>query len=284
MRRGCLVAVLAGLLVSGAAAAAPGAPAHPSWSFRQLDPAPGEAAPAAPLLGAFPLQFVLDDGSAEGAFGVAGQAARQFLWFQRFTPTIGDLDLEEIWVLFPQDPQIGPGDAIQLVVYRDPDGDPASGAELLLALDETVQSADGATFSVYPLAPAVEFRGGGDLYLGVVNRYVESGVTPLTQPAASDTGSSQGRSWVATWTGDPPDPPLLPPDQSLFLIDDFVPGNWMIRGFGRPAGVADIPALGPVGQVVLALLLCAGGAWAVRRRRPAAPVRAPASAERRGRR
>lgn len=261
-----LAAALAGVACLGLAVAAPPASAaEPEWTFRELDPSPGDAVPSVPGLGSFPIQLVLDDGSAEGAFGVAGAggAARQFLWLQRFSPPVADFDLEEVWVLFPDDPQISPGSAVQLVVYQDLDGNPANGAELLLALDETVQTADGGTFSIYPLAPAIEIRDGGDVYLGVVNRYVVSGVTPITQPAALDTGPSEMRSWAATWTGDPSDPPLLPPDQALFLIDDVQPGNWMIRGFGTPAPVVAIPALGTPGLASLAL---AGlGAFRLRR-------------------
>lgn len=116
-----------------------------------------------------------------------------------------------------------------------------------------VQVADGATFSVYTLPDPVPFSGGGDILIGVVSRFVMAGVTPPTQPAALDTGISQGRSWVATWTGDPPDPPLLPPDQSLFLIDNLVAGNWMIRGFGTLPIL--IPTLDTVGLALLVLFL-----------------------------
>jgi hypothetical protein len=102
----------------------PASAAAPEWSFRELDPEPGDAVPEVPTLGDFPIKLVLDDGSAEGAFGVAGAggAARQFLWFQRFSPPVADLDLEEVWLLFPDDPQISPGSAVKLVVYQELDG------------------------------------------------------------------------------------------------------------------------------------------------------------------
>lgn len=257
---------IAGVFVALASVLAAGlAVGHPLWSFRELDPVPGDAAPDLPGLGVFELQLVLDDGSAEGAFGAAGAAARQFLWFQRSSPAADDFDLEEIWVLFPEDPEIAPGAAIQLVAYQDVDGDPTDGAALLLALDEVVQAADGSTFSIYSLPAAVEFRGGGDLLIGVVNRFVVSGQTPVTQPAALDSTSSQGRSWVATWSGDPPDPPVLPPDGSLFLIDDLQPGNWMVRGFGTPMPVVSVPVLSAWGVASLILLIGCVGAWALRR-------------------
>ncbi|MCB1058534.1 MAG: IPTL-CTERM sorting domain-containing protein [Acidobacteria bacterium] len=236
------------------------------WSFRELAPANVEATPTLPDHGVYPIQLVLDDDGAEGAFGVAGATSRQFLWFERFTPLDVNFDLAEIWVLFPPDPQISIGSAIELVVYQDSNGNPADGAELLATFDETVQVADGNTFSVYTLPEPVAIRGGGDVLLGVISRYVVSGVTPVSQPAALDGTASQGRSWVATWTGDPPEPPLLPSDQSLFMIDDLVPGNWMIRGFGVAPQTLDIPTLGPWGLAALALLLAAV-AWRQLRRR-----------------
>jgi hypothetical protein len=36
---------------------------------------------ASPVGGGFPLQLVLDDGTAEGTIGVNGAASQQFLWF-----------------------------------------------------------------------------------------------------------------------------------------------------------------------------------------------------------
>jgi hypothetical protein len=243
----------------------------PEWSFRELIPIPDRATPPLPDPGLYSVQLVLDDDNAEGSFGVGGVTARQYLWFQRFSPIASDFDLAEIWVLFPPDPEISPGAAVQLVVYEDTDGDPTTGAELLFAVDEVVQAADGTTFSVYPLPVSVPIRGGVDVLIGVINRFVETGVTPLNQPSALDTTDSQNRSWVATWTGDPPDPPVFPPDQSLFLVDDVVAGNWMIRGFGVAPNPVDIPTLSTLSLGLLALLL--GVAAAVRLRRRSAPPR-----------
>lgn len=126
-------------------------------------------------------------------------ASRPFLWFSVFDAPVVNFDLQEIWVLFPQHQGIAPGDVVELVVYRDSDGDPRNGALLLATFDEAVQAADGSTFSVYPLPTPVELRNGGQVLIGVVSRYAAGGGVPLTRPAALDTTTVSGRSWVATW-------------------------------------------------------------------------------------
>ena len=199
-------------------------------------------------------------------FGVGAVAARQFLWFQRFTPADTDFDLREIWVLFPQDPEIIAGVAVvQLVVYQDDDGNPTNGARLLYTADERVQFADDLTFSIYPLNAPIEIRGGGDVLIGVVNRFVASNVTSLNAPATHDTNISQQRSWVATWIADPPDRPVLPSDQDMFLVDSIAGGNWMIRGFGNAPAVIDVPTLDARGFAVMVVLLLGLG-WTTLRR------------------
>jgi hypothetical protein len=205
------------------------------------------------------VQLVLDDGMGEGSVGVTqGAGARQFLWFNRFQAPAGEFDLEQIWVLFPADPELAAGLAIDLVVFHDPDGDPTNGATFLAAVSETIQVVDGVTFSIYDLSPTVSVPAGGDVLLGVVNRFVTSGVSPPSFPAALDSTASQMRSWVATWSGDPPNPPGLPTDGTLALVDSFpgLGGNWMIRGLGSEApSVVEIPALGLPGLLALVAAL-----------------------------
>jgi hydroxymethylpyrimidine/phosphomethylpyrimidine kinase len=85
----------------------------------------------------FPVQLVLDDDTAENATGVLGAGAKQFLWFNRFASP-GQFRLEQVWVLFPPGANMTVGADIQLVVYHDPDGNPANGANLLATFDETI--------------------------------------------------------------------------------------------------------------------------------------------------
>lgn len=227
----------------------------PEVRYSELPAISAAATPPLPTPDVFPVQLVLDDDSAEGALGIAGATARQFLWFQQFSDGPNDIDLAEIWVLFPNDAQIAPGAPIQIVVYQDNDADPTNGATLLLALDEVVQVADDATFSIYPLPAPLEIRGAANVLVGVVSRYVTSGATPPTQPAALDTTASAMHAWIATWSGDPPNPPQLPSDQAMLLVDDLIPGNWMIRAFGTPANVLDVPTLGGWGLMLLVSIL-----------------------------
>lgn len=238
---GCLVLVALG------SQAAHGVP--PTVVLRPaVTPVP-EALPPLPPPGPLDVQLVLDDDMSEGSVGVTqGAGARQFLWFNRFQAPADEFELEQVWVLFPADPALAVGQAIDLVVFHDLDGDPTNGATLLATANETIQVVDGATFSIYDLVPSVPIPAGGDVLIGVVNRFVTSGVSQPSFPAALDSTASQMRSWVATWSGDPPDPPTLPSDGTMALVDSFagLEGNWMIRGLGTltPNTLEEIPLLG----------------------------------------
>ncbi len=270
--RALVAFAVAGLAVA-AAQAQSGAP-EAVWQWHPAETV-GEAVPPLPPPSTYPVQLVLDDDSSDGAFGVAGQTARQFLWFNRFSPAAG-FHLDEVWVLFPSGANMTAGGAVQIAIYEDPDGDPTNGANLVTTFNATIQAADDNTFSIYPVAGSPVIPSGSDLLVGVVPRFIVSGVTPPTFPAAVDTTASQNRSWVAAWSTDPPDPPVLVPvpDQTLALVDTFVPGggNFMIRAFGTPQPVTEIPTLGGVGLAFLALALLAAGALLLRRRGAAAAL------------
>ncbi len=228
---------------------------------------PPSSAPAGG--GGFPLQLVLDDGSAEGTIGVNGANAQPFLWFNQFTPTLAPpFRIEEIHVLFPPGINMSVGNAIDLVVYLDPDGDPTTGATLLATIPESIQALDGSSFSIYSLASPVLIDAPGDVLIGVISRFVQGGGDPPTQPAALDTSGSQSRSWIAIWTGDPPANPDLPSDALFDIIDTVAPpgGNWMIRGFGGAQPVPALPRFGVLATLILILL--AGGCLILRRTSP----------------
>ena len=256
------MAVLLFAATAGATPLEPGKVGH--WSIERL-PAPIEAVRAP---GESEIELILDDGSREANLGLSDVAASQFLWLNQFeAPSPAAIDLTEIHVLFPPGPGIVPGADIQLVVYSDTDGDPTNGAELLRAFDDVIQVVDGSTFSVHPVDPPLRVPGTGDILIGVVNRFVESGVDPPSRPAALDTTSSFGRSWVGVWTGDPPAAPDLPPDLFLDTIDFLEPGNWMIRGVGRQPPVIAIPTLDRPGLAAVAIMLALAGALVMRRAR-----------------
>jgi hypothetical protein len=225
------------------------------------------AAPPLPPLTVYPVQLVVDDDQAEVSVGVAeGGGAKQFLWFNRFVAPV-PFRLEEIWVLFPPDPELAAGAAIEIAIFDDLDGDPTSGAALRARFDATVQAADGALFSIYPLATPLAFPGGAHLMIGVVPRYIESGVTPPSFPAALDASSSSGASWLAVWAADPPSPPTLPGDLLTTPVETFEAGNWMIRGFGTAVVPFEIPTLGAAGLAALAAAVGILSVARIRRRR-----------------
>jgi hypothetical protein len=180
-----------------------------------------------------PLSLIVDDGGAENSIGDNGQ----FMWFNRFTPDPADFPIEinQIDVMFGST-EVNVGDAIELFVYEDTDGDgdPGTGANLLATYNDTVQFNDMFSFSTYALVPPVILNGpGGDILIGVVNRYSFEGFADF--PAAIDQDISQERSWAASWlAGDVPANPTLPADEQWGTIDSFgFPGNWTVRAFGE---------------------------------------------------
>jgi uncharacterized repeat protein (TIGR01451 family) len=162
--------------------------------------------------------------------------------------------LDEIQVYFDTTGGASVGDAIDLVVYEDPDGNPANGATLLATYPVTVQAIGG--WNTYSIAPVTIMPASGDVLIGVIDRFVTSGVTPSIYPAAIDATSSAGRSWVGSWTGDPPDPANLPSNDLYGTIDSFgFPGNWMIRGYGETmlpevTITFDVTVTGDVGDTI----------------------------------
>jgi len=212
---------------------------------RRIELSMSNAAPSAPSVQAVPwapsgpVELVLDDGSAEDALGLT--AGGQFLWLNRFTPDpdVFPFTLDQISILFRDSATVG--EAIEIIVWEDTDGDgdPATGANLLYTADEAVIYNNGTTWNDYALSAPIMLDGPGDVLIGVVNRDAVG-----THPAALDEGASQGRSWVGLYSGDPPEPPTLPPDSDFVVIDDIgFPGNWVVRGSGMEYVSAPIPWL-----------------------------------------
>lgn len=175
--------------------------------------------------------LVLDDGTAENSIGDNGQ----FIWLNRFTPDPSEFpfELEEVSAMFGSN-NTNIGDAIEILVYEDTDGDgdPATGAVLLDSFNVTIQTNDLATFNVYLLDQSVLLNGPGDVLIGLVNRAGSEGFSDF--PAALDQTNSAVRSWAATYNvGDVPAAPTLPGDEQWGTIDSFgFAGNWVIRGAG----------------------------------------------------
>ncbi len=193
------------------------------------------------------VSLALDDGGAENFLGVNDAVdGTQFIWFTRFTPSPSSFPflLEEIWVVFGSE-GVGVGDAVDLLVYQDADGDGnPSNATHLATYYQIIQYNDQVTWNVYTLAPSLMVNGSGDILIGVINRYqTGTGGGVLDYPASLDETTSQQHSWVGWWTVDvPSDPPVWPPNDVLDTIDNLgFPGNWLIRGYGNTVAPADTP-------------------------------------------
>ncbi|MCB1033615.1 MAG: DUF11 domain-containing protein [Acidobacteria bacterium] len=177
------------------------------------------------------VNLVIDDGGGENSIGDNGQ----FIWINRFTPAPAQFPfaMTEVQAVFGMT-MVTVGGAVDIVFHEDTDGDndPGTGAVFRGVTAGTVQAADNATFSVYPINPPLAFCGPGDVLIGVINRYGSEGFNDF--PARLDQTASQGRSWAASYlAGDAPAQPFYPADEQWGTIDSFgFPGNWIVRGFG----------------------------------------------------
>jgi hypothetical protein len=186
------------------------------------------------------VELILDDGSRENGIGIGG--TWEFIFLNRFTPDPGayPFTLDEIQVYFASQDQVWVGDRMDLVVYENTSGntDPAVGAQFLARFPVEVEALDA--WNTYALPGGVVLDGPGDVLIGVIAMEKPGS---SYWPAALDQTNSQERSWAGWWlTSPPPVEPTLPPDEEWMLIDDFLPGNWMIRGKGSFGG-GDVPWL-----------------------------------------
>lgn len=212
--------------------------------------------------------FAVDDGTAETSIGDNGQ----FIWMNRFTPAAGEFpfQIEQIQVVIGTT-GVTIGDAIQLLVYSDTDGDgdPGTGSVLLGEFTDVVQFNDAATFNNFMVPAPILVAGPGDVIIAVVNRAGAEGMADF--PASIDTTASAGRSWVGSYlAGDVPAMPSFPADEQWGTIDSFgFPGNWMIRATGTIVGPllpppSQVPAMNMVGLMTLGILLIAIAGFAIK--------------------
>jgi len=224
MRRIFVVALV--LLAAGAGLALADQP--------RLSSRPVVNPPAVAELPGDPVNLILDDGVPENSIGLNSSTnATQFMWFNRFSPPEFPLEVARIDVYFVSGTgtNVPLGGAIDLVVYAGGDTPCTTGPTFLGGQADTIAVLDA--FDQYTLTTPVQIASGPSVMLGVVGRWVVSGVTALTWPAAIDTTATQVRSFVASYSADPPSPPTLPSDGLCETINSFgFPGNWLIRGAG----------------------------------------------------
>ncbi len=201
---------------------------------------PGIGGPAMNSEGS-PVDYQFDDGTNENNIGLnntAAGTATQFMWFNRFDVLPADLPLQVDQVRIFWDPTPAGaaevGDAISIEIYSDSDASPANGATHVYTENDTVAQV-GTSFDIYNLTTPPELATAVNLLVGVVDRWVTTGVTTTTFPAAIDTTApNNARSWVAaTATGTPPTPPVIPSTGLFGTIDSFgLPGDWLVRATG----------------------------------------------------
>jgi hypothetical protein len=116
------------------------------------------------------VNLVVDDGSANTNIGVTSGGQRQFLWFNRFTPSPADypFQLEEIHLLFSSGVGVDVGELIDIYIYQDTDGDgnPGTGATVAASFNNVPIVTLGA-FSMYNLTTPLQLNGPGDILIGV---------------------------------------------------------------------------------------------------------------------
>ena len=171
------------------------------------------------------ISLVLDDGSVENAIGVVGGTS-SFIFFNRFTPdpSLFPFELTSYQVFFQSAMGVSVGDEINLFVYEDADGNPANGATLLLNYPATIKALDTWNEYVPELAEPLVINGPGDVLIGI--EALETLGTDYF-PASIDTTNSQQRSWIGNSFLDL---------GSFEIIDSYLPGNSMIRGYGTSTG------------------------------------------------
>jgi hypothetical protein len=189
-----------------------------------------------------PVGFQWDDGSPEEALGW-GSSTNNYtaaaIWLNRF-PLAGTplpLTLNQVHILWPG-PEAGNfvGKNVRLVAYLDTDADGYPGnATLIHQSVATIQVANWTTFQTYPVNVIVEQP--GDLYIGWEDLWAETRPSPQEFPAAIDTTSSSGNSWVVADQGSSaPNITNLEANSELYTVDEIgFPGNWMIRASGSSA-------------------------------------------------
>lgn len=124
-----------------------------------------------------------------------------YVWLNRFTPSAADVPftLERVQTLFRGTAATGRvcaavGDRFDVYVYRDDDGDPSNGANLLAAVTDVAVSAPLGTLQSIALPDGVRIEGPGDVLIALYWRG-RTGTSPASFPVA---GAGRQRSWIGS--------------------------------------------------------------------------------------
>ncbi len=178
--------------------------------------------------------LAVDDGTPESAIS-AQNNEHLFAWMNVLSPPAelcDDYQIEAVQIMWEQ--YLTLGDSVSAYVYEDTDDDlsPVTGARLLAEVPNVrVTHNDGTTLSEYALAEPVTIGECRNVIVAFVNTGTR-GRQSDGDPAAVDTSSFAGRSWLTR----PVETLQLPPDlssEALFTIfdgfDGTFDGNFLIR-------------------------------------------------------
>ena len=181
--------------------------------------------------------LVLDDGTAE--YGMA-RGENYMLCLNRFTPETGGYLLEEVAFQLYMALDTPPSVSCDVFVWGDDNSDPADGATLLASVRDITSSPAGQWTTV-ELDPPVWIESGKDVLIGI---FLPHNYFSNNSSFSLDTDTPQHRSyWAAFADGSFADNPTLPLDSPAYpleTIDNFNPGNFLIRGL--PGNVASNPS------------------------------------------
>ncbi len=226
-----------------------------------------------------PVDFRLDDGSAENSIGFGNSTDEDpSIWLNRFTPYAPryPITIQTIQIYWPaQTTGTIVGLPVKLLVYIDTDGngDP-SNATKLAEIDSTV----GVTNSFQTYNVSVAVAGPGDIYVGFEDFWAEASHQPKFYPAALDSSSgTQNRSFLAAMgSGANPDRNNLGNNDLIGTIENVsgnsISGNWLIRATGDGSG-ANTETITPT-STPSPTPPCSLGGWVSRAPMPTSLVRA----------
>lgn len=209
--------------------------------FQAASSAPDAAPLQLPVVQGSPVNYILDDGTAENSIGLNNTTtatATQFFWFNRFDidPTDLPLRVDQVQIFWRNagtNPPV-PGNAVSVHIYSDSDTAPNNGSTHVISQAFTI-GVVGTAFDPYNITSAPNITTGVNLLIGAVDRWVTTGVSGSTFPAAIDqTAPNNVRSWVGSDTsGTMANPPVMPTNQLFNTIDSFgLAGDWLMRATG----------------------------------------------------
>jgi hypothetical protein len=204
-------------------------------------------------------EYIYDSGVASTDVGLGAGSQTSILWAHRFDRTAGNETLSSISTSygstgFPGGSGITPGQAMQVHVWDDPNGDGSpSDAVLLASGADTVDGANIDTDMFQTIA--IEVALPASFFIGAA--------TVGDFPSPLDESIANGEAWIDFNVTAEYDANLFPAALNMNAIG--IPGNWLLRGSSTGGG-PPAPASSTWGMIALVGLVMAGSLYFMRRR------------------